>query len=86
MSAPINPRPFLTDLTGQKVIVKLKWGLEYRGQLVSVDSYMNLLLSECEEYASGQFAGVLGDVLFRCNNVLYIRGAPEDEEIAAMES
>lgn len=39
---PINPKPFLNQLTGQAVIVKLKWGHEYKGILVSVDGYMNL--------------------------------------------
>ncbi len=29
---PVNPKPFLTELTGQPVIVKLKWGMEYKGQ------------------------------------------------------
>nr|XP_012573321.1 uncharacterized protein LOC101496464 isoform X1 [Cicer arietinum] len=39
---PVNPKPFLNNLTGKPVIVKLKWGMEYKGYLVSVDSYMNL--------------------------------------------
>ena len=39
---PVNPKPFLNDLTGKPVIAKLKWGMEYKGFLVSVDSYMNL--------------------------------------------
>ena len=38
----VNPKPFLTDLTGQAVLVKLKWGMEYRGVLLAIDSYMNL--------------------------------------------
>lgn len=25
---PVNPKPFLNDLTGKQVIVKLKWGME----------------------------------------------------------
>jgi hypothetical protein len=29
---PVNPKPFLTELTGQPVIVKLKWGMEYKGE------------------------------------------------------
>jgi hypothetical protein len=29
-------------------------------------------------YVNGQLAGSLGEVLIRCNNVLYIRAAPED--------
>ena len=39
---PLNPKPFLNGLTGKPVIVKLKWGMEYKGFLVSVDGYMNL--------------------------------------------
>lgn len=42
MSGLVNPKPFLQDLTGKPVIVKLKWGMEYKGYLVSVDNYMNL--------------------------------------------
>ena len=39
---PLNPKPFLNGLTGKPVIVKLKWGMEYKGYLVSVDGNMNL--------------------------------------------
>lgn len=39
---PINPKPFLNALTGKPIMVKLKWGHEYKGYLVSVDGYMNL--------------------------------------------
>lgn len=39
---PVNPKPFLNELTGKPVIVKLKFGGEYKGYLVSVDAYMNL--------------------------------------------
>lgn len=41
-SVPVNPKPFLNELTGKPVVVKLKWGMEYKGYLVSVDNYMNL--------------------------------------------
>ncbi|KAJ4828142.1 hypothetical protein Tsubulata_005017 [Turnera subulata] len=84
---PVNPKPFLNNLTGKTVIVKLKWGMEYKGKfdpyrfLASVDSYMNLQLGNAEEYIDGQFTGNLGEILIRCNNVLYLRGVPEDEEI-----
>lgn len=30
-TVPVNPKPFLNDLTGKQVIVKLKWGMEYKG-------------------------------------------------------
>ncbi|XP_042435991.1 probable small nuclear ribonucleoprotein F [Zingiber officinale] len=80
-TVPVNPKPFLNNLTGKPVIVKLKWGMEYKGYLVSVDSYMNLQLANTEEFIDGQFTGNLGEILIRCNNVLYLRGVPEDEEI-----
>lgn len=32
----------MQELTGKAVYVKLKWGLEYKGFLVSTDGYMNL--------------------------------------------
>ncbi|EGF99525.1 uncharacterized protein MELLADRAFT_57836 [Melampsora larici-populina 98AG31] len=54
-------------------MVRLKWGMEYKGYLVSMDSYMNLQLANTEEYQNGQSVGSLGEVFIRCNNVLYIR-------------
>ena len=39
---PVNPKPFMQELTGKPVYVRLKWGLEYKGFLVSTDGYMNL--------------------------------------------
>lgn len=71
----MNPKPFLTALTGTSVIVKLKWGMEYKGLLMSIDSYMNLQLGNTEEFIEGEFTGNLGEVLIRCNNVLYVREA-----------
>ena len=71
----VNPKPFLADLTGKQVRVRLKWGQEYMGELASSDAYMNLQLTNTEEFIDGQFAGKLGEVLIRCNNVLYIKAA-----------
>ncbi|GAX11543.1 small nuclear ribonucleoprotein F [Fistulifera solaris] len=76
----VNPKPFLQDLTGRLVKVKLKWGMEYQGKLQSSDAYMNLQLTEAEEFLDGQFAGFLGEVLIRCNNVLYVVAAPVDDD------
>ena len=44
----MNPKPFLNGLTGKPVMVKLKWGMEYKGYLVSVDGYMNLQVKLAE--------------------------------------
>ncbi|XP_050998237.1 small nuclear ribonucleoprotein F-like [Acomys russatus] len=83
MSLPLSPKPFLSGLTGKPVVVKLKWGMEYRGYLVSVDSYMNMQLANTE-YIDGALSGRLGEVLIQCNNVLYIRGIEEEEEDGEM--
>ncbi|KAK1772363.1 small nuclear ribonucleoprotein [Phialemonium atrogriseum] len=77
---PINPRPMLQDLVNKDILVRLKWGeTEYKGRLVSIDSYMNIQLSNTEEYIDGKSTGALGQVLIRCNNVLWIRGADQGE-------
>lgn len=81
---PINPKPFLNGLTGKAVMVKLKWGHEYKGYLVSVDAYMNLQLAQTEEFIDGNCTGALGEVLVRCNNVLYVRGVEDENEDGEM--
>ncbi len=75
----------MADLTGKIVQVRLKWGMEYKGRLESSDAYMNLQLLRAEEYIDGEMAGYLGEVLVRCNNVLYIRAADEQDEDGAMQ-
>lgn len=41
-------------------------------------------LANTEEYIDGSCTGNLGEVLVRCNNVLYIRGVEEDDEEGEM--
>ncbi|KAJ3274183.1 hypothetical protein HDV01_003466 [Terramyces sp. JEL0728] len=72
---PVNPKPFLTELTGKPVLVKLKWGMEYKGTL----------LNHTEEYVDGAPTGVLGEVLIRCNNILYVRQIEEEQQDQEME-
>jgi small nuclear ribonucleoprotein (snRNP)-like protein len=35
-------------------------------------------LANSEEFIDGAFTGNLGEILIRCNNVLYVRAAPAD--------
>ena len=50
----------------EDVIIRLKWGqTEYKGRLMSVDSYMNIQLSGTEEYINRKPTGTLGQVLIR---------------------
>ncbi|KAI9790904.1 MAG: hypothetical protein M1816_004665 [Peltula sp. TS41687] len=85
---PLNPRPMLQALVNDEVIVRLKWGqTEYKGRLVSVDSYMNIQLTGTEEFIDGKSTASLGQVLIRCNNVLWIQAAKsrQQEEDTKME-
>ncbi|KAF2447781.1 small nuclear ribonucleoprotein F [Karstenula rhodostoma CBS 690.94] len=78
--APFNPRPMLQSLVDKDILVRLKWGeTEYKGRLVSVDLYMNIQLNNTEEFINGQSSGQLGQVLIRCNNVLWIGAADQVE-------
>ncbi|KND91702.1 putative small nuclear ribonucleoprotein F [Tolypocladium ophioglossoides CBS 100239] len=77
---PVNPRPMLQSLVDKPVSVRLKWGqTEYQGVLKAIDSYMNLQLAGTKEFIGHKETGQLGQVLIRCNNVLWIRGIDEIE-------
>ena len=56
---------FSRSFLGKPVIVKLKWGMEYKGVLVGVDNYMNMQLANAEEFVDGTCAGALGEILIR---------------------
>lgn len=84
--APINPKPFLQSLIGAPIVARLKWGQEYKGMLVSIDSYMNIQLANAEEFQDGNSMGELpGELLIRCNNILYIREIPESANMDVEE-
>lgn len=71
---------------GKDVIVRLKWGeTEYKGRLVSTDLYMNIQLSNTEEFVNGTSSGTLGQVLIRCNNVLWVGDAEQVEPKTAKD-
>jgi small nuclear ribonucleoprotein F len=46
---------------------------------------MNLQLLNTEEFIDGELAGFLGEVLVRCNNVLYIKASENQEDIGGDE-
>ena len=70
--------------------VRLKWGAsEYTGLLVSTDSYMNIQLSNTEEFMNGKSTGNLGQVLIRYVVLAVLQrawlvGYPADVDVAQM--
>ena len=68
-----RPLTVLQKNTKKDVIVTLKSGVEYRGKMENVDSYMNLIMTDAEEVNQGKIVGKFGRVIVRGNNVLFIK-------------
>jgi len=63
-----DPASFLSSIIGVPVTVKLNSGVVYKGELQSVDGYMNIALEKCQEYVNGQLRRTYGDAFVRGNN------------------
>ena len=75
MSQTTAKRPLTTlqKNTNKSVIVRLKNDVEYKGKIVNVDSYMNLIMSDAEEVKDGKTVEKYGRIILRGNNVLFIK-------------
>lgn len=67
-----DPASFLSSLSGVPVTVKLNSGVVYKGELQSVDGYMNIALEKCQEFVDGQLRRTYGDAFVRGNNGEYL--------------
>ncbi len=63
----------LQKAVNKHVSIRLKSDLEYRGKIYNVDSYMNIILTDAEEYNSGNLIANYGKVVIRGSNVLFIK-------------
>ncbi|CAI6341575.1 unnamed protein product [Periconia digitata] len=63
-----DPSGFLSEIIGHAVTVKLNSGIVYKGDLQSVDGYMNISLEGCREVAEGRVIRSWGDAFVRGNN------------------
>lgn len=63
-----GPSVFLSEIIGSSVTVRLHNGVEYLGNLQSIDGYMNIVLDETKEFVGGDQARNYGDVFIRGNN------------------
>jgi len=75
VSQTIAKRPLTTlqKNTKKNVIVRLKNDIEYKGRMINVDSYMNLIMTDAEELKDGNVTEKFGRVILRGNNVLFIK-------------
>ncbi len=74
---PKKPLTVLQKSINKNVVVRLKNDIEYRGRMSNVDSYMNLILEDAEEFNSNTHLANYGLVIIRGNNVLFIKIASE---------
>ncbi|KAG9392730.1 Small nuclear ribonucleoprotein SmF [Carpediemonas membranifera] len=79
---PYLPKQLLQANVDQLFCVKLKWGPEYVGTFDAVDEFMNVSLRDASEYIMGSKKGAVGDIVIRCNNVLYMRELPNGYDAA----
>jgi small nuclear ribonucleoprotein len=70
---PKRPLPTRQRSINRRVAVRLKSEIEYRGRMSNVDSYMNLILIDAEEFNGADVLANYGKVVIRGNNVLFIR-------------
>lgn len=70
---PKRPLTTLQRAINRKVSVRLKNETEYKGKMSNVDSYMNLILIDAEEFNGQTHLANYGKVVIRGNNVLFIK-------------
>ncbi|MGC8936723.1 MAG: LSM domain-containing protein [Candidatus Methanomethylicaceae archaeon] len=71
---PSEPLRLLNKALHNQILVKLKDGHEYIGNLVKYDQTMNLILVDAvEAIDDGNPVAKYGKILVRGNNILYIR-------------
>jgi len=68
-----RPLSILQRSINRKVAVRLKSEIEYKGKMNNVDSYMNLILTDAEEFNGSDVMANYGKVVIRGNNVLFIK-------------
>lgn len=68
-----RPLNVLQKAIHKNVSVRLKNDLEYKGKMSNVDSYMNVILVDAEEYNLNSLTAKFGKVVIRGNNVLFIK-------------
>lgn len=67
-----KPLDVLHNSLGSPVIVSIKGGVEYRGNLKGYDMHMNLVLQNADEVRDGKALRRLGIIIIRGDSVVSI--------------
>ena len=68
-----RPLSTLQRCTKKQVTVRLKNETEYQGRMDSVDTYMNLIMTDARELREGRPVANYARAILRGNNVLFIK-------------
>ena len=67
-----RPLSVLNRNLGNKVIVELRYGKEYRGTLDGYDPHLNLVMTDVKEFVNGEQTREMDKALVRGDNVIYV--------------
>ncbi|HIH36516.1 MAG: LSm family protein [Methanocellales archaeon] len=67
-----RPLDILNKSLNAPIIIRLRGGREFRGELQGYDVHMNLVLGKAEELKDGEVTRKLGTIVVRGDNVVYI--------------
>jgi small nuclear ribonucleoprotein (snRNP)-like protein len=67
-----RPLDILNESLETPVIVRLKGGRDFRGELQGYDVHLNLVLDKAEELKDGEAIKKFGTIVVRGDNVVYI--------------
>ena len=67
-----RPLDILNESLETPVIVRLKGGRDFRGELQGYDVHLNLVLDKAEELKDGEAIKKFGTIVVRGANVVYI--------------
>ncbi len=70
MKKPLN---VLQRAVHKQVSIRLKNDHEYKGKMMNIDQYMNVILTDAEEHSDGSLTANYGKLVIRSNNVLFIK-------------
>jgi len=74
-----NPLTILQNAQNSQILLRLKDGIEYRGNLKEIDAYMNMILEDATEIMDGSPVAKYNEIFIRGNNLLFVK--PDASEI-----
>ena len=72
MNEPSRPLDALNKARDKRVIVELKNGKQFTGNLTAFDIHINTVLADAEERENGEVKRQLGNIFIRGDTIIFI--------------